>query len=73
MSPESISLAGGAIGAATIEALVKKGVLTHDDAIAILKQAQLRLSPFLQQGSQVPFDASQIIFGVIRDINKARP
>ena len=47
ISANSSAIAGGAISVSLIDTLVEKGVLTKDDALSILREAQSKLQPFL--------------------------
>jgi len=68
--PESrgLSLAGAAIATALIDALVAKGIFTKDEALAVMKDAQLQLAPYIQTTDG--FDAAQIVIRTIQRINK---
>ena len=57
------AIAGGAITAALIETLFDKGVLTLDEARAILNSAMRSISPYVQE-SEAAFEASQKQNGV---------
>jgi polyhydroxyalkanoate synthesis regulator phasin len=65
------AIAGGAITAALIETLFDKGVLTLDEARAILNSAMRSISPYVQEG-EAAFEASQIIGGLLRGKFSAR-
>jgi hypothetical protein len=68
----SIAIAGGAIATATINALVKKGVLTPDEAIQALGDAQRQIAIFLQTGGPDAFEAAKIIGECVATLNKNR-
>ena len=68
----SIAIAGGAIATAVINALVKKGVLTPDEAIQALGDAQRQLVIFLQAGSPDALEAAKIVGECVATINKNR-
>ena len=64
-----LALAGAAIATALLDALVKKGVFTKDEALAVMKDAQLQLSPYVQT-TTTGFEAAQIVVRIIQRINK---
>lgn len=65
------AIAGGAITAALIESLFDKGVLSLDEARAILNGAMRSVGPYVQ-GSEAAFAASRIIGGMLSGKFSAR-
>ena len=66
----SIAIAGGAISSAVLTALVKKVVLTKEEALVALNSAQRQLGPFIQSGGPDAVDAARLIGNTILALNK---
>ncbi len=71
-SLNSIAIAGGAIASALINALVKKGLLTADEAVTALSDAQRQISVFIQSGGSDAVEAARIVGDLVATINKNR-